>query len=420
MLKLRTQANAMDATDLLNRCRNAAAFAVRGTYGQSDRDECATDIYGDIVTLVANGTARTPRRSEGLTGTARDRDILRYIDAVQASEAMRLTATMPLESDDRVSLTALINRARDWRRKRDADREHTSMSGGAAENHAAEQRDTAVFQRAAKLMRETDTADASQAAAERATERACESLRLPHRSTQGNRSDTFCALYPFIRGCDGPTASRELKIEYGAYRDRRERGAKLLRDSGTVGELMLATVGAPVGHAGIADRNRAGRKAPAWTAEYRDWHYTFALRDDSREARNATPMLKRDERDGTASHRDADGTLVNVWPARAESAQDARDACKVRKGRPAPAAAAKRRAQALAELTDRYGRKLAVQGMSGDELKVEAEARARRALGRAIARQTGRMGKHETGRTAGRELTQYSSIRGTFHHDTRP
>ena len=250
----------MPQTELYDLCRKAAIVAVRAPYSADDRAECAADILGDIVAECAD-------ERNGRTG--RPAAVLAYIDRVLSSGSAQLAACSPRRDDCRVQFVALRNRAADWRKSRDRQRQRSALAAGvqaAVEQAAA----PSAFDRAAAAMRDDAVEVATADAARRATARACESLGLPTHSADSaaDYSATYCALYPFIRDCDAAQAADELGVGYDAYRQRQSRGAAIIRDShGSIARLH-ALVGTTANHAGLPARTASGKLAPAAAARW--------------------------------------------------------------------------------------------------------------------------------------------------------
>jgi hypothetical protein len=355
--------SAMDAGELMTVCRRAAAFTCRSPrYSPDERSDCAADIAGDIIAKTAAKYGAT-------------------------------AACMPMASDPIVRFSHVVNLAKNWRRRRIRERRELALATGADNVAAGATRDKyatddlpADYLHAAGVQ--------SVAAAIAATAKLCEALSLPAHAARGGLSDAGCALYLFVRDCDGDTAATELGITRQAFYDRRLRGARLIAGDTATYSAMIAgehagrssalgsyvkvlstLAGRPAAHAGIPARNRAGRLSPEWCGEWRTPHDIFALADDSRPAHGRTPILagaERNNRDGTLSFIGDDGVPVNAHPVIADDRREPAD------------------------------RDYA------DDAAMDAIAGATVRLGRALAGSRGRMPRTAHGATAGTPPAKYA------------
>lgn len=322
LTELHTLRGFMEPAELWDVCRDAAADAIRAPYGPSDRDDCAADLYGDIVARIA---AETEPRRHG-----RPADVLAYIARVAAAPEVRQSAAMPKRDDNRVTFTALRNRAHDWRRKLETAREYEALMTGA--DRAPEDADAVPAEYIAAGARQ------DQNRARGAATEACRLLGLAPGSDEAP-SPVWSVFYVWARETEAADCAAELSMSPDALHQRVSRARKVIRERLTAAELIARlTDGAPV----IAA----------------DGTLTYALRDESRDARNRTRMLASEPR---------------TAPEKASEVHTSKTA-------PDPEATARRIARKSAR----------------------EDAKARRRLGRALARQTGRPSKSAVGRTSGK------------------
>lgn len=267
LTELRDMREIMSADELMDLCRDAAVWAVRAPFSAVDRDDCATTLFADVITRIGAETETEMRAVR----TGRPRDVLAYIArmADPSNHPMRQVAAMPRRDDKRVTFTALANRAHDWRRKLETAREHDALMSSA--DGATDDRDTDVPAEYIAAGARQDIGRARAAATE-----ACRLLGLSAGSTDAP-SPVWCTFYVWARERDATECAAELDMAPDAMHQRVSRARKLIK----------AAYSAPALISALADGT------PVMAA---DGTLTYALRDESRDARNRTPIMAAEPR----------------------------------------------------------------------------------------------------------------------------